>query len=50
MNKFSEVGNIMRTKRNLDLYAGGIEVTEKECREYITFIENLFLQVKKLIK
>ena len=28
------LGNVMRQKRNLDFYSGGIEVTEKECREY----------------
>lgn len=26
------LGNSMHSKRNLDFYAGGIEVTEKECR------------------
>lgn len=30
-----DVGNVMRSKRNVDLYAGGVEVTEKECIEYI---------------
>lgn len=33
------MGDLMRSKRNRDLYAGGIEVTEKECREYLEFVE-----------
>jgi HEPN domain-containing protein len=44
-----DIGNMMRSKRNLDLYAGGIEVTEKECREYIKFAEKVFEEVKKKI-
>lgn len=27
----ADMGNAMRSKRNLDMYSGGIEVTEKEC-------------------
>ncbi len=45
----ADMGNIMRSKRNLDLYAGGIEVTEKECREYLGFVEEVLLKVKKII-
>ena len=45
----SDMGNVMRTKRNLDLYAGGIEVTEKECREYIKFVENVVQRVEEII-
>jgi len=44
-----DIGNIMRSKRNLDLYAGGIEVTEKECNEYIPFVENVIEKAKKII-
>jgi histidyl-tRNA synthetase len=43
------IGNSMRSKRNLDFYAGGIEVTEKECREYINFIEKVFVKLKRLL-
>jgi len=36
--------------RNLDLYEGGIKVTEKECREYINFVEGVLLKVKEVIE
>lgn len=42
----ADIGNIMRSKRNLDLYAGGIEVTEKECSEYVAFIDKVILKIK----
>jgi len=42
-------GNNMRSKRNLDFYAGGIEVTEKECREYISFVEEVLEKLQKVI-
>lgn len=45
----SDVGNIMRSKRNLDLYAGGIEVTEKECREYLNFVEKVLARINKIL-
>ena len=44
-----ELGNVMRSKRNLDFYSGGIEVTEKECREYIEFVDKVITKIKKLI-
>ena len=45
----SEMGNLMRSKRNMDFYSGGIEITDKECLEYLAFAKNilnkaLFLQ------
>ncbi len=46
----SDMGNIMRSKRNLDLYAGGIEVTKKECKEYINFVESVLKKAKAVIK
>lgn len=48
-NDIEDIGNIMRSKRNLDFYAGGIEVTEKECREYISFVEEVLTKVKEAI-
>jgi len=45
-----EIGNVMRSKRNLDFYAGGIEITEKECHEYIDFIEKVLRDIQKHIK
>jgi len=43
------IGNVMRSKRNLDFYAGGIEITKKECSEYISFIEDVITKLKEII-
>ena len=43
------MGNVMRTKRNLDLYAGTWEITEKECEEYQAFSDTVLARVKKII-
>lgn len=43
------LGNIMRSKRNLDLYAGGIEITEKECEEFLRFTEDILKRIKSII-
>ena len=48
-DSIDDLGNIMRSKRNSDLYEGGIEVTGKECREYIDFVEKVLDKIKKLI-
>ena len=45
-----ELGNVMRSKRNLDFYSGGIEVTEKECREYTEFVDKVITKIRKLIQ
>lgn len=45
----ADVGNAMRSKRNLDMYSGGMEITEKECREYLDFVEGVLKRVKLLI-
>jgi hypothetical protein len=42
------LGNLMRTKRNLDLYAGTWEITEKECEEYLSFSESVLSRVKRI--
>lgn len=44
-----DIGNVMRSKRNLDLYSGGTEITEKECREYIKFVEKVLIKIKEII-
>ena len=46
----SALGNLMRSKRNSDLYDGGVEVTIKECREYIHFVEAVVDKVKHLVE
>jgi len=45
----SDVGHSMRSKRNLDLYSGGIEVTAKECREYLEFVDQVLKRVESMI-
>ncbi|HEB32656.1 MAG TPA: hypothetical protein ENI15_17570 [Spirochaetes bacterium] len=44
------LGNLMRSKRNSDLYDGGMEVTSKECSEYTEFVEDVLSKVKNLIE
>ncbi|MDO8805491.1 MAG: hypothetical protein Q7R35_13800 [Elusimicrobiota bacterium] len=39
----------MRQRRNVDLYAGGTDVTAKECAEYLDFVEGVFLKVSEKI-
>ena len=48
-DEIEEIGNIIRQKRNLDFYGGGIEVTEKECKEYLYFVEKIFKKIKSII-
>ncbi len=40
------IGDQMREKRNTDFYSGGLEITEKECREYIDFVGNIIDQLE----
>ena len=44
-----DIGNVMRSKRNIDLYGGGVEITEKECREYIIFAGRVLKRIKNII-
>ena len=46
----ADIGNIMRSKRNLDFYSGGTEVTEKECREYISFTETVIKNATAILR
>lgn len=41
-----DLGNAMRQKRNVDLYAGGTDITAKECAEYLEFVESVVLNVQ----
>jgi len=43
------IGNLMRSKRNLDFYAGEIDITKKECSEYISFVEDVINKLKEII-
>ena len=40
-NDIEIMADLMRQKRNMDLYDGGIDVTDKECREYFCFVKNV---------
>lgn len=44
------IGNQMRMKRNMDMYAGGAIVSEKEALEYRDWIGKLMEKVKKHLK
>ena len=44
------IGNAMRTKRNLDLYEGGIRVGESEVQEFIEFVEKVLEEVDTILK
>jgi len=48
-NTVAEIGNLMRSKRNFDLYGGGIDVTEKECRECLAFVDGVLKAVKNML-
>lgn len=39
------IGNVMRQKRNRDLYEGICSITDKEAEEYLNFIENLIVSL-----
>lgn len=45
----ADMGHIMRSKRNQDLYSGGVEVTEKETNEYLKFTEKVLIRIKEII-
>jgi hypothetical protein len=44
------MGNLMRQKRNQNFYSGGIEVTEKECKEYLDFVRRVLERLEKKIR
>ena len=41
------IANSMRTKRNFDLYGGGVLITKKQSEEYLKFIKKVFKKAKK---
>lgn len=47
--EIADLGNLMRSRRNRDLYDGGIEVTSKECKEYIAFVKDILQRIRKII-
>ena len=42
-------GNVMRSKRNRDLYEGGMPLTEKESEDYLRFVEKVMQKIKNAI-
>lgn len=43
------IGNEMRSKRNWDLYGGGIVISKKESKEYLEWTQNISKNVQKYI-
>ena len=44
------MGEAMRKKRNLDLYDGGAIISDKEARQYLSFIKNIVKDAEKFLK
>ena len=44
------MGEVMRKKRNLDLYDGGIIISEKEAKEYLGFVKIVIKASGKFLK
>ena len=44
------IGDKMRKKRNLDLYTGGIIISQKEVQEYLKFIKEIINKTEKYLK
>lgn len=40
------IGNKMRHKRNMDLYGGGVLISEKETKEYKDWLKTVFLKAE----
>jgi len=45
-----DLGNAMRARRNVDLYAGGTDITEKECAEYLEFVSGVVQKAAETIE
>lgn len=45
----NEIGNVMRSKRNTDFYGGGVDITEKESKEYSEFVEKIIKRIEEVI-
>ena len=44
-----DMGNFMRSKRNMDFYGGGITITEKEYKECAAFMQKIIDKIKNVI-
>lgn len=49
-DSISAIGNAMRSKRNLDLYGGGIIVSEKESEDYYEFVSKVLERTKSFLE
>lgn len=45
--KIIVMGNMMRDKRNVDLYGEGVFITEKEAHECLVFVEEIIQSIEK---
>lgn len=46
-NNIEIVGDRMRKKRNLDLYEGGIIISQKEAKDYLNFVKGIIKKAGK---
>jgi len=44
------IGDRMRKKRNLDLYEGGIIISQKEAKDYLNFVKVVIKKAEKHLK
>lgn len=44
------IGNRMRKKRNLDLYEGGIIISQKEAKDYLDFVKGIIKKAEEYLK
>ena len=50
-NKNIEIlGDKMRKKRNLDLYEGGIIISQKEAKDYLNFVKGIIKKAEEYLK
>jgi hypothetical protein len=40
------MGDLMRLKRNMDLYDGGVDITEHESEEFLEFVKDVVKRVE----
>jgi len=43
------IGNVMRAKRNLDFYEGGVIVSESEVKDFLKFVQGVLNSVRKVL-
>ncbi len=44
------IGEAMRKKRNLDLYQGGVLISQKEAAEYLHFVKKIVIAAEEYLK